>query len=252
MKREYSKEQLEIAISDAKSISDVVKNLGKNVNTGTRRTVKYWAKFYKLELPTWNPSDSTKRSDESFTISDEDWFQKNTNRLGQRSKQRLIKKGLSDKCVECGIGPEWNGKHITLQLDHIDGDKFNNLKDNLRILCPNCHSQTSTFGNSGRGSRSGVSKRQKYSYCVDCNREAYKNAARCSACEYARRVGKTKFVYPEIDELVLMIKKSSFSAVGRDLGCSDNAIRKHLSRNGVDWKKIQNQFVVSSILTIRS
>lgn len=239
MKRKYSKEKLEIAISGAKSISDVVKNLGMNVNTGNRRTVKYLAKLYELELPIWNPSDSTKRAVESITIPDEDWFQKNTKRHGQRSKQRLIKMGLVDQCVECGIGPEWNGKHITLQLDHIDGDKFNNLRDNLRILCPNCHSQTHTFGSSSLGSKSGVSKRQRYSYCVDCNRETHKNAARCSSCEYVRRVGKTKIKYPEIDKLVLMIKNSSFSAVSRDLGCSDNAIRKHLSRNGVDWKQIQ-------------
>lgn len=239
MKKKYSKKQLEDAIAKSKSISDVVKNLGLNVNTGNRRSVKHWAKFYELELPIWNPSDSPKRAIESNIISDEDWFQENTNRAGQRSKQRLIKMGVSDQCVACGIGPEWNGKPITLQLDHIDGNKFNNLRENLQILCPNCHSQTDTFGNSGGGTKPSESKRQRYSYCVDCNREIHKNAARCKACESVRRVGKTKIEYPEIDELVLMIKSSSFSAVGRDLGCTDNAIRKHLSRNGVDWKQIQ-------------
>lgn len=52
---------------------------------------------------------------------------------------------LKDECAICGQLPEWNGKPLKLQLDHIDGDAFNNLFDNLRILCPNCHTQTETF-----------------------------------------------------------------------------------------------------------
>ena len=49
------------------------------------------------------------------------------------------------ECSECGVN-ELNGKHITLQVDHIDGDKENNTFENLRFLCPNCHSQTETWG----------------------------------------------------------------------------------------------------------
>ena len=53
-------------------------------------------------------------------------------------------------CSECGIS-EWNDKPITLQLDHIDGNADNNHEDNLRLLCPNCHSQTDTFGAKNKG-----------------------------------------------------------------------------------------------------
>ena len=49
------------------------------------------------------------------------------------------------ECSECGIS-EYNGKPITLQIDHIDGDRRNNEFDNLRFMCPNCHSQTDTYG----------------------------------------------------------------------------------------------------------
>ena len=48
------------------------------------------------------------------------------------------------ECSSCGIF-EWNEKPITLQLDHINGDSSDHRKDNLQLLCPNCHSQTETW-----------------------------------------------------------------------------------------------------------
>lgn len=48
-------------------------------------------------------------------------------------------------CEECGITDTYNGKPITLQCDHIDGNNDNHNLDNLRLLCPNCHSQTHTW-----------------------------------------------------------------------------------------------------------
>ncbi len=61
-------------------------------------------------------------------------------------KSKLLEEGLIENvCDECSNEGEWMGKSITLELDHIDGDRFNNEFENLRILCPNCHSQTPTF-----------------------------------------------------------------------------------------------------------
>lgn len=48
-------------------------------------------------------------------------------------------------CEECGIGREWNGKALILEIDHTDGNRKNNKRSNLKYLCPNCHSQTPTF-----------------------------------------------------------------------------------------------------------
>ena len=49
------------------------------------------------------------------------------------------------QCSSCGIGEEWNGSKLILELDHIDGKAYNNTIENLRILCPNCHSQTDNY-----------------------------------------------------------------------------------------------------------
>lgn len=60
-------------------------------------------------------------------------------------KNRLIQEGYKKNiCEECNIS-KWNGKDLNCELDHIDGNRTNHSLDNLKILCPNCHSQTSTY-----------------------------------------------------------------------------------------------------------
>jgi 5-methylcytosine-specific restriction endonuclease McrA len=61
-------------------------------------------------------------------------------------KERLLKEGiLKNECVICGQLPTWNGKPLSLQIDHINGISDDNRLENLRILCPHCHSQTESF-----------------------------------------------------------------------------------------------------------
>jgi hypothetical protein len=61
-------------------------------------------------------------------------------------KSRLKKEGLKeDRCERCGI-TEWLGRPLSMELRHVNGDRHDNRLPNLEILCPNCHSQTETWG----------------------------------------------------------------------------------------------------------
>ncbi|HTD32746.1 MAG TPA: HNH endonuclease signature motif containing protein [Candidatus Elarobacter sp.] len=68
-------------------------------------------------------------------------------------KHRLIRAGiLQNRCQQCGL-TEWRGKRLSIQIDHINGINDDNRLENLRMLCPNCHSQTETFGSRNRSNR---------------------------------------------------------------------------------------------------
>lgn len=143
----------------------------------------------------------------------------------QQLKRRLIKESIfEDKCVVCGQGSEWNGKDLVLQLDHINGDHDDNRLDNLRIICPNCHTQTPTF--SGRKGK--VNNHR----CEKCNRKISPNASKCQRCHLLplSHNQETKISWPETHELIKLTSEFGFREIGRRLGVSDNAIRKHINK----------------------
>jgi HNH endonuclease len=73
-------------------------------------------------------------------------------RISARLKARLVKEGvLVHHCAECGALPIWNGRPLVLVLDHSNGDRSDNRRENLRLLCPNCNSQQGTFAGKNKG-----------------------------------------------------------------------------------------------------
>lgn len=70
-----------------------------------------------------------------------------------RLKSRLLREGiLKYECYDCGL-TEWRGGRLALVLDHINGVNTDQRRENLRLLCPNCHSQTPTFAGRNKGKR---------------------------------------------------------------------------------------------------
>jgi len=68
----------------------------------------------------------------------------NWNELPLTMKKRKVLLEQENKCIICGIN-NWCDKEITFHFDHIDGNNTNNLRENVRYICPNCHSQTETY-----------------------------------------------------------------------------------------------------------
>ena len=141
----YSEEELRTAVANSGSLRQVLQKLNLVEAGGNYSTTKNRIKSLNIDTShfhgrLWNKGKTTgpKRPIEEYLNND---YKIGSNTL----RKRLIREGLKEhKCECCGI-IEWCGQPTPLELDHIDGDHYNNNLDNLRVLCPNCHAQTDTY-----------------------------------------------------------------------------------------------------------
>jgi len=136
-------------------------------------------------------------------------------------RRLLIELGWENKCSKCGNNGEWHGEPLTIQLDHINGISNDNRIENLRLLCPNCHSQTHTHSG----------KRFVKHLCILCDKKVSKSSKYCAGC-YVSHIHKQqvmkmrKVERPEMDLLLNEIKVNGYNATGRKYGVTGNTIKK--------------------------
>lgn len=233
----YTKEILEEASITALSVSDVLRNLNLKVSGSNHRHISSRLKFHNVSIEHFNVEKSTKRTlngKRRKTAEEILVFGKSAD--AKQLKRALKEKGREDICGHCGLTSEWNNKPITLQVDHKDGNRLNNLIDNLQILCPNCHTQTENYG-----IKNAKKINKPKNLCLECEKVIGSSAKYCKNCYFNKRkssnkemlhkglnVKKTKIEWPSVENILERLKTTNYTALGRELGVSDNAIRKHL------------------------
>lgn len=145
---EISRESLSQIVKESSTITEILKKLGFRNAGNNYRTLKERLKTDSIDFShikmglAWAKGKTFNRE----KIPLEEILIKNSTYARYHLKKRLIKENiLENKCKICGIFPTWNGKELVLVLDHLNGIPNDNRLENLRFLCPNCNSQTSTF-----------------------------------------------------------------------------------------------------------
>lgn len=159
--RGLTQEELLNVIKNSHSIADMLKYLKiPHKSRAHYNEIKTIIKKYNLSSP--EPKDVD--LDKIFTKND--MYRSNI-------KKRFIKLNTTEqKCQICDLGTEYNGKKLVLQLDHINGISNDHNRDNLRLLCPNCHSQTATY----------AGKRFKKKRICKCGDFSISGTDRCGKC----------------------------------------------------------------------
>lgn len=146
MRKRWNDEQLVKAVAESTSLVEVMQKLGLKLscNQGGGSSVRIRDRIVALGIET---SHWARRSNKGYKRKrlEDVLAGKKVYASSNGLRDRLVAEGiLPYLCRVCGLS-EWCGRPLGLQLDHINGNRFDDRIENLRLLCPNCHSQTESF-----------------------------------------------------------------------------------------------------------
>jgi len=155
--RKYSLELLAEAVAESTSIAGVLRYLGLAQAGGTHAHISRTIK--RMGLDTSHFAPYRKSGGQIRRMPPGEILVRRPPGSGRQKppllRRALVESGVAYACAECGNSGIWRKRLLRLHVDHIDGDFHNNTIENLRFLCPNCHSQTENFSGLSRGKYTG-------------------------------------------------------------------------------------------------
>jgi len=227
-KSNWEKENLVDAVKTSNSKSDILRNLGLKTWPGNFSTLNKYISVYEIDISHFTGKRFKKGHAPQNKKNLEEVLVEHSFYSKAHLKRRLIENGmLKNSCYVCGLSNEWNGNNLVLVMDHINGVNSDNRIGNLRLLCPNCNSQQSTFAARNK-------KKANY-FCVECGKKlkANRSTGLCMDCISDRKNEKIKgrTVRVKKPTLTLFCSKCScpitkFSKTGMCFDCSMLSLRK--------------------------